>query len=146
MIIPIGGSPSPNRSLAACRMIASRLLGEVQAVGKGNEQRAFYAQLEGRVIDGIYLLTEYNFHDPDWAHKTGAEQFYRFSCEFFPVPFVEIRPSATLAKAIGQSKFTSKYLHPTSCELLGGWMTDAKSIAALFIVALAVMVALQRLQ
>jgi hypothetical protein len=84
-------------------------LGEVQAVGKGNEERAFYAQVEGRVIDGIYLLTEYNFHDPDWAHKTGSEQFYRFSCEFFPVPFVEIRPSATLEKPLGQSKFTSRY-------------------------------------
>jgi hypothetical protein len=84
-------------------------LAEVQAVGKGNEQRVLYAQLEAKAIDGLYFLTEYNYHDPDWAHKTGSNQFYRFSCEFFPVPFVEIRPSATLAKPIGQSKFTTKY-------------------------------------
>jgi hypothetical protein len=84
-------------------------LAEVQAVGKGNEQRVFYAQLEAKALDGLYFLTEYNFHDPDWAHKSGSNQFYRFSCEFFPVPFVEIRPSATLEKARGQSEFTSRY-------------------------------------
>jgi hypothetical protein len=84
-------------------------LGEVQAVGKGNEQREFYAQMGAKIIDGLHLLTEYNFHDPEWAHKTGSNQFYRFSCEFFPVPFVEICPSATLEKPRGQSEFTTRY-------------------------------------
>lgn len=71
--------------------------GEVGAVGKGNEQRTLYAQLASRLMWGLYLLGEYNFHDPDWATKSGSNEFWRFSFEFFPIPFVEIRPSATIA-------------------------------------------------
>ncbi len=80
------------------------------AVGKGNEQRTAYMQLEGRVIDGVYLLSEYNYYDPDWRNRTGVSQFYKFSCEFFPVPFVELRPSLVLERPRFQSKFTSRYL------------------------------------
>jgi hypothetical protein len=85
-------------------------LAEIEAVGVGNEQRVFYSQLEGKVIDGLYLLAEYNWHDPDTHLKTGTNQYYKFSCEFFPVPFIEIRPSVVVEKLQFQSKFTNRYL------------------------------------
>lgn len=85
-------------------------MGEVQAVGKANEQRTFYAQLAVRIIYGLCFLSEYNFHDPDWNTKSGTNQFYRFSFEFFPLPFIEFRPSATLERNVGDSKFHSHYM------------------------------------
>jgi hypothetical protein len=75
------------------------LLGEVGAVGKGNEQRTLYAQMASRLLWGLHFLSEYNFHDPNWAVKSGSNEFWRFSLEFFPIPFVEIRPSATIVGA-----------------------------------------------
>lgn len=74
-------------------------LGEVGAVGKGNEQRTAFAQLSARLAYGLHLLSEYNFHDPEWNVKSGKNEFWRFSLEVFPIPFVEIRPSATLIGA-----------------------------------------------
>lgn len=74
-------------------------LAEFVAVGKGNEQRAFFAQLATRIVHGLYFLGEYSFHDPDSDFKSGTNEFVRLSCEFFPVPFVELRPSATIITA-----------------------------------------------
>ena len=71
------------------------VMGEVGAVGKGNEQRTLYAQLASRIVYGLYFLTEYNFHDPDWSTKSGTNEYWRFSFEFFPIPFVELRPAMT---------------------------------------------------
>jgi len=71
------------------------LLGEFNTVGERNDQQQSFAQLTTRLIYGLYLIGEYNFHDPDSKFKTGVEEFYRFSIEFFPVPFVELRPSFT---------------------------------------------------
>lgn len=71
------------------------LLAEAGSVGKGNEQKVFYTQLATRIVWGLYLLSEYNYHDPDWDVRSGTNQFYRLSLEFFPVPFVELRPSLT---------------------------------------------------
>ncbi len=69
------------------------LLMEAGAVGKANQQRTFYSQLSARVLWGLYLIGEYNFYDPDWGHQTGTNQNYKASLEFFPVPFIELRPS-----------------------------------------------------
>lgn len=71
------------------------LMGEVGSVGKGNEQRTLYAQMASRIVYGLYFISEYNFHDPDWSAKTGTNEFLRFSFEFFPIPFVELRPAIT---------------------------------------------------
>ena len=71
------------------------IMGEVGSVGKGNEQRTLYAQSATRIIYGLYFIGEYNFHDPDWSTKTGSNEFWRFSFEFFPIPFVELRPAIT---------------------------------------------------
>lgn len=91
-----GGFPVAKSAFGGLSYDRFTLMGEVGAVGKGNEQRVAYAQLASRIVYGLYLLTEYNFHDPDWHLKTGTNEFWRASFEFFPVPFVEIRPSATL--------------------------------------------------
>ncbi len=69
------------------------LLLEAGSVGKGNDQRTFYSQLAARVTWGLYLLAEYNYHDPDWSRKNGTNQKYAFSIECFPIPFIEFRPS-----------------------------------------------------
>jgi hypothetical protein len=71
------------------------VLGEYGQVGKANEQRTIYAQLASRIVYGLYFLSEYNFHDPNWSVKSGANEFWRFSFEFFPIPFVELRPAIT---------------------------------------------------
>ncbi|MCC6963543.1 MAG: hypothetical protein IT585_09855 [candidate division Zixibacteria bacterium] len=74
-------------------------LGEVGAVGKGNEQRTAYGQLAARIMYGLHVLAEYNFHDPDWHVKSGTNEFWRLSIECFPIPFVEVRPAATIIGA-----------------------------------------------
>lgn len=70
-------------------------LGEMEMIGKGNDQIAAYASLTGRIEYGLYLTAEYNFFDPNRRLETGVEEFWRFSVDFYPIPFLEIRPSYT---------------------------------------------------
>jgi hypothetical protein len=71
------------------------LLGEVDLVGQANDSLVVYGQLVTRIEYGLYLIGEYNFFDSDRNLKSGSEEFWRFSIELFPIPFVELRPSYT---------------------------------------------------
>ena len=69
--------------------------GEFDLIGASSDSMAFYAAATARVVWGLYLTGEYNFFDPDRHLRTGAEKFTRFSVDFYPAPFVKIRPSYT---------------------------------------------------
>jgi len=71
------------------------LLGELDLAGKANDSLVIYGGLTTRIEYGLYLIAEYNFFDPDLDFKTGADEFLRFSLEFYPIPFVLLRPSYT---------------------------------------------------
>ncbi len=58
-----------------------------------------YINLTTRLEYGIYLIVEYNFKDLDRNAKNGVDEFYRFSLEIFPIPFVDIRPYYTIYTA-----------------------------------------------
>lgn len=70
-------------------------MAELDLVGKGNDAQAVYANLTTRLEYGLYLIVEYNFHDPDRRAVSGFNEFTRLSLEIFPMPFVELRPSFT---------------------------------------------------
>ncbi|MCM2272221.1 MAG: hypothetical protein NDJ18_06690 [candidate division Zixibacteria bacterium] len=71
------------------------LMGEMDMVGKGNDQYTFYGNLTTRLEYGVYVVGEYNFHDANRRIESGADEFLRFSLDFYPMPFVQIRPSYT---------------------------------------------------
>ena len=71
------------------------LLGELDLAGKANDSLLFYAGLTTRIEYGLYLIAEYNFFDDDRDLKSGVNEFLRFSLEFYPIPFVQFRPSYT---------------------------------------------------
>ena len=71
------------------------LLGELDLAGKANDSLLFYAGLTTRIEYGLYLIAEYNFFDFDRDVRSGVEEFLRFSLEFYPIPFVQFRPSYT---------------------------------------------------
>jgi hypothetical protein len=71
------------------------LTGEYDIIGSHGDSVAFYAAATARVVWGLYLTGEYNFFDLDRHLKTGAQKFTRLSVDFYPVPFVKIRPSYT---------------------------------------------------
>lgn len=70
-------------------------LGELDLAGKANDSLLFYAGLTTRIEYGLYLIAEYNFFDDDRDLKSGVNEFLRFSLEFYPIPFVQFRPSYT---------------------------------------------------
>ncbi|MBK7141631.1 MAG: hypothetical protein IPH75_06085 [bacterium] len=70
-------------------------MGEIDVVGKGNDQVVVYGSLITRLEYGLYLIGEYNFFDGNRRLETGVDEFLRFSVDFYPVPFVQIRPSYT---------------------------------------------------
>ena len=71
------------------------LLGELDLAGKANDSLLVYAGLTTRIEYGLYLIAEYNFFDDDRDLKSGVNEFLRFSLEFYPIPFVQFRPSYT---------------------------------------------------
>lgn len=71
------------------------LLGEGVLIGKGNEAVAGYVSSVVRLDYGLYLLADYNYYDHDRHLQTGTEQFWRYSLELYPLPFVQVRPSYT---------------------------------------------------
>jgi hypothetical protein len=71
------------------------LLGEGNLIGKTDEGIATYGAIHARIIWGLYAVGEYNFYDGDRRLKTGIEEWVRTSIEFYPVPFVQLRPSYT---------------------------------------------------
>jgi hypothetical protein len=71
------------------------LLSEVDLVGRDNDTLIFYSSLTGRVEYGLHLIAEYNFFDGDRDWRSGVDEYVRFSVEFFPIPFVQLRPSYT---------------------------------------------------
>lgn len=70
-------------------------MGEVNLVGKGNDTFVVYGNLTTRLEYGLYLVGEYNFFDPDRHIQTGTDEFWRFSIDVYPMPFVQLRPSYT---------------------------------------------------
>ncbi len=70
-------------------------LGELDLVGRSNDTLITYGEFSTRVIFGLYAVAEYNFIDPDRHIKSGVDEYLRFSAEFYPIPFVEFRPSYT---------------------------------------------------
>ena len=71
------------------------LLGELDLAGKANDSLLVYAGLTTRIIYGLYLIAEYNFFDNDRDLASEVNEFLRFSLEFYPIPFVQFRPSYT---------------------------------------------------
>ena len=71
------------------------LLGELDLAGRANDSLLAYAGLTTRIEYGLYLIAEYNFIDNDRDFQSGVEEFLRFSLEFYPIPFVQLRPSYT---------------------------------------------------
>lgn len=71
------------------------LLSEVDLVGRDNDTLIFYSSLTGRIEYGLHLIAEYNFFDGERNWKSGVDEYLRFSVEFFPIPFVQLRPSYT---------------------------------------------------
>lgn len=71
------------------------LLGEVDLAGSGNDTLIFYTNLTTRLIYGLYLIGEYNYFDGDRDWKNGVDEFWRFSAEFYPIPYFQLRPSYT---------------------------------------------------
>jgi hypothetical protein len=70
-------------------------MGEIDVVGKGNDQFVAYGSLTTRIEYGLYLIGEYNFFDSNRRLETGVDEFLRFSVDLYPIPFFEIRPSYT---------------------------------------------------
>ncbi|MEW5795508.1 MAG: hypothetical protein AB1772_04025 [Candidatus Zixiibacteriota bacterium] len=71
------------------------LMGELDLVGRSPDTLATYASLTTRLIYGWYLIGEYSFADDDRDSRGGVDEFVRISSEFFPLPYVEVRPSYT---------------------------------------------------
>ncbi|HKK20185.1 MAG TPA: hypothetical protein VJ983_01850, partial [candidate division Zixibacteria bacterium] len=71
-------------------------LGELDLVGRVNDTLISYGEFSTRIIYGLYAVAEYNFIDPDRHVRNGVDEYLRFSTEFYPIPFVELRPSYTL--------------------------------------------------
>ena len=71
------------------------LLGELDLVGENSDTLIIYSSLTGRIEYGLHLITEYNFFDGSLELDDGVEEYLRFSVEFFPIPFVQLRPSYT---------------------------------------------------
>jgi hypothetical protein len=68
---------------------------EFDLIGSGSDSAAFYFAGTARIVWGVYLSGEYNYFDPDRHYTSGFERFTRFSIDFYPVPYVKIRPSIT---------------------------------------------------
>lgn len=71
------------------------LMGEADLVGKGNDTLITYTNLTARLMYGLYLIAEYNFFDGDRDRRNGVEEYVRLSSSFYPIPFVQLRPSYT---------------------------------------------------
>jgi hypothetical protein len=71
------------------------LLGEINLSGQGSDTAMMYTSLTTRIEHGLYIVGEYNFFDGDRKVKSGVDEFVRLSVEFYPIPFVQLRPSYT---------------------------------------------------
>jgi hypothetical protein len=71
------------------------LMGEADLVGYAPDTLITYVNFTTRIVPGLYLIGEYNFFDGDRHLMGGVDEFVRVSCELFPLPYVEIRPSYT---------------------------------------------------
>ncbi len=71
------------------------MMGEVDLVGSSNDTLISYLNLTTRLEYGVYLISEYNFFDGNRDIADGTEEYYRFSLEFYPISFFQIRPSYT---------------------------------------------------
>jgi hypothetical protein len=70
-------------------------LGELDWVGTANDTLISFVSLTTRLEYGVYLISEYNFFDSDRHLAAGAEEFLRVSVEFYPISFIQLRPSYT---------------------------------------------------
>jgi hypothetical protein len=90
-----GNYPRAKALFGALNWDRFTVLGEGDLIGATNDSVAIYGAATARLTWGLYLTGEYNFFDPDRHLKTGTEQFVRLSIDFYPIPFVKIRPSYT---------------------------------------------------
>ena len=67
--------------------------GELVLLGRGNDSLATYSALSIKPMSGVYVNAAYEFFDCDRRYTSGVEESMTFSLEFFPIPFVEVRPS-----------------------------------------------------
>ena len=71
------------------------LMGELDLVGERNDTLITYGNFTSRLTYGLFFIAEYNFFDGNRDRTDGVEEFVRLSTEFYPVPFVQLRPSYT---------------------------------------------------
>lgn len=67
--------------------------GELDLVGERSDTLITYANLTTRLLWGVWLVGEYNFFDSDRHVASGVDEDIRLSVDFYPVPFVQIRPT-----------------------------------------------------
>ena len=100
-----GAYPRAKAMFGAVNWDRITISGEYDLIGNGNDSAAFYAAATARIIWGLYLTGEYNYFDPSRRYTSGFERFTRISVDFYPVPYVKIRPSISHYKpaVLGQS-------------------------------------------
>jgi hypothetical protein len=90
-----GANPHAKALFAGVSWDRFTLMGETDLVGQSNDTLVTFANLTTRIIYGLYLVGEYNFFDPDRSTVGSVDEFVRVSAEFFPLPYVQLRPSYT---------------------------------------------------
>ncbi len=88
-----GAYPRAKSMFGAVNWDRFTISSEYDLIGNGNDSAAFYFAGTARIIWGLYLTGEYNYFDPSRKYTSGFERFTRFSIDFYPVPYVKIRPS-----------------------------------------------------
>ncbi len=89
----VGAYPRAKAIFGALNWDRFTVSSEYDLIGKGNDSAAYYFAGTARIVWGLYVTGEYNYFDPDRRYTSGFERFTRFSIDFYPVPYVKIRPS-----------------------------------------------------
>ncbi len=66
--------------------------GELDLVGEANDTLITYSSLAVRLMNGLYVIGEYNFFDSNRHYATGVDEYFKAGLEIFPLPYVELRP------------------------------------------------------
>ncbi|MBD3258279.1 hypothetical protein GF377_07585 [candidate division GN15 bacterium] len=95
----VGGSYAPYRHARAfyggLNAGPFTFLGEIDLVGKSPDTLITYLSLSARPVSGLYISAEYDFFDGDRDLQSGVEEAFRARVDFFPIPFVQVRPAYT---------------------------------------------------
>ncbi len=71
-------------------------LGEFDWLDDGGTNTTTFATTQNlgfRLIQGVWLEAQYDFHDPDIDLKRGATTRYTLNLDYFPIAFLELEPS-----------------------------------------------------